>query len=163
MWIADLDDIIGKRKGIKMINILIKPYTNEEYAKFANEANSENKRIELNGEKAYALSKWEILGSEGIIDISKTPEYIEEEAQKEAERVARLKMTKLDFFKYVVAPTGTTYAQLIEAVGSNDLLKATWDLCNHVYRGDEVLNDYVTELLKVSPEQLNEVFKEYGD
>lgn len=96
-------------------------------------------------------------------EFADTAEYIEAQAQKEAERIARLKMTKLDFFKYVVAPTGTSYAQLFEAVGSNDLLKATWDLCNHVYRGDEVLNAYVTELLKVSSEQLDEVFKEYGD
>lgn len=96
-------------------------------------------------------------------EFADTAEYIEAQASKEAERVGRLKMTKLDFFKYVVAPTGTSYAQLLEAVGSNDLLKATWDLCNHVYRGDEVMNTYATDLLGVSAEQLDEIFKERGE
>ena len=80
----------------------------------------------------------------------------------EAERIAMLHMTKLDFFNYVCKPYGITYAQLEEVIAGNDDLKAAWNLCNHVYRGNEQLNSYILTVIPVlTTEKLNEIFEEH--
>ena len=88
-----------------------------------------------------------------------------EEAQRQAEleRIGRLKMTKYDFFKYVLQPNGITYAQLEQALATNAEAKTAWDLCNHVFRGDETLNAYIkTVIPTITDEALTEIFKQYG-
>lgn len=86
----------------------------------------------------------------------------QEQKLKEAERIAMLHMTKLDFFNYVCKPYGITYAQLEEVIAGNDDLKANWNLCNHVYRGNEQLNNYILTVIPVlTTEKLNEIFEEH--
>ena len=89
-----------------------------------------------------------------------------EEAQKQAEleRIGKLKMTKYDFYKYIVKPYGLTYAQLEQMVSVNDEVKAAWDLCNHVFRGDTTLNAYIkTVIPTITDEALTEIFIEKGE
>ena len=89
-----------------------------------------------------------------------------EEAQRQAEleRIGKLKMTKYDFYKYVLQPNGITYAQLEQALANNIEAKVAWNLCNHVFRGDETLNGYIkTVIPTITDEILTEIFIEKGE
>lgn len=87
----------------------------------------------------------------------------QEEIEKEQLRIAKLHMTKLDFFKYVLKPNGITYTMLQELLHTDENLNATWQLCNHVYRGDETLNSFIfAKLPTLMPEQLTAIFEQYG-
>lgn len=86
----------------------------------------------------------------------------QEQEIKEAKRIAMLHMTKQDFFNYVCKPYGVTYSQLEGIVATNDDLRAAWNLCNHVYRGNEQLNNYIlTVIPALTVEKLNEIFEEH--
>jgi len=58
-----------------MNNILKKPYTNEQYAQFAGNANQNGQRIETDNTAAYALFDNEAVKNGEIVDISDTDEY----------------------------------------------------------------------------------------
>ena len=86
-----------------------------------------------------------------------------EAAAKEQQRIAQLHMTKLDFFKNVLQPNGITYAALEQVIATNEILKATWNLCNHVYRGDEVLNEFIFEQIpSLTPKELTRIFERFA-
>lgn len=86
-----------------------------------------------------------------------------EEEVKELTRIAMLHMTKYDFFTYVCKPYGISYTQLEQVVNANDDLKAAWNLCNHVYRGNKDLNDYIlTVIPSLTKEKLTEIFEEHN-
>lgn len=80
-------------------------------------------------------------------------------------RVAKLNMTKLDFYKYVVKPNGIDYEQLKEIIQSDSDMQAEWDLCERVYRGNGFLQEKNIKkfLPNVTEEVLDEVFKKYGE
>ena len=89
-----------------------------------------------------------------------------EEAQRQAEleRIGKLKMTKYDFYKYVLQPNGITYAQLEDILSYSTEAKVAWDLCNHVFRGDTTLNAYIkTVIPTITDEVLTEIFIEKGE
>lgn len=87
-----------------------------------------------------------------------------EKAKKEAERIAKLHMTKYDFFTYICKPYGITYDALMAVVESNDDIKAAWNLCNHVYRGNADLNAYILKVIPtLTEEKLNEIFEEHNE
>ena len=87
-------------------------------------------------------------------------EYIKKKEQAEKERIAKLSMTKLDFYKHVLSPNGIDYNKLQEILHTSEEMNACWQLCERVYRGDEVLCKAVEKYL---PEvNLDELFKEYG-
>lgn len=94
----------------------------------------------------------------------KCPKKTEEQKElEEKERVAKLSMTKYDFFKYVCSPYGVTYAKLNELVNFNDEVAAAWNLCSRVYRGDETLCKYIKNFIPViTDSKLDEIFKTYG-
>lgn len=88
----------------------------------------------------------------------------EEKAAQEAERIAKLHMTKYDFFTYVCKPYGITYETLMSVINSNDDLKAAWELCNHIYRGNADLNAYILQVIPtLTEEKLNEIFEEHSE
>ena len=101
---------------------------------------------------------------DGSVVLKDKAEIEAQEAKiKEAKRIAMLHMTKQDFFNYVCKPYGITYTQLEEVVASNDDLRAAWELCNHVYRGNEQLNNYIlTVLPMLTAEKLTEIFEEHS-
>ena len=79
-------------------------------------------------------------------------------------KVLKYRMTKLDFFKYALYPYGITYSQLEEELNKDDMLKATWNLCNHVYRGDATLNQFIYDKVpNITEETLNTLFLTYGE
>ena len=100
---------------------------------------------------------------DGSVVLKDKAELEAEEARiKEAKRIAMLHMTKQDFFNYVCKPHGVTYSQLEAIVAGNDDLRAAWNLCNHVYRGNEQLNNYIlTVLPALTAEKLTEIFEEH--
>ena len=84
-----------------------------------------------------------------IIELGEIPDdwelitVAEAEILEEKIKIAGLSMTKLDFYKYVLLPGGVDYDNLLAVLASNMALKATWDLCSRVYRGDSFLNQYI--------------------
>ena len=101
---------------------------------------------------------------DGSVVLKDKAEIEAQEAKiKEAKRIAMLHMPKQDFFNYVCKPYGITYAKLGEVIASNDDLRAAWELCNHVYRGNEQLNNYIlTVLPMLTAEKLTEIFEEHS-
>lgn len=96
-------------------------------------------------------------------ELIKNPNYDEIKRQQEAERVARLSITKYDFYKAICQPNGLGYQQVMALVNSNDEIAAAWNFCERVYRGDELLNTYIKQYLPdVTDEQLDEIFKTLG-
>ena len=78
-----------------------------------------------------------------------TEEQAKEEHEKEErERKSKLKMTKRDFFLYVLQPYGVTYQALNQILNSNDTLSACFNLCNHVYRYDTLLIGNIKPMLE---------------
>lgn len=88
------------------------------------------------------------------------------EAQKEREekeRIARLNMTKQDFFNYVLKPNEFTYDKLMAIVNSSEDYKVAWNLCERVYRGDENLVGALTRYLPhLTEKDLDNLFEQYG-
>jgi hypothetical protein len=95
----------------------------------------------------------------------KCPMKTEEQKEiEEKERIAKLSMTKYDFFKYVCSPYGITYAELSKFVASSDEVAAAWNLCARVYRGDETLCKSIKKVIPVMTDnKLDEIFKTYGE
>lgn len=92
------------------------------------------------------------------------PNYEKEEAEKENHRIAMLNMTKYDFFKYVCQPYNITYVQLMQFVNSSDDIAAAWNLCERVYRGDELLATAVKQVIPtMTDEELTRIFEEVNN
>ena len=91
------------------------------------------------------------------------PDYDEIKERERREYLSRLAMTKLDFFKYVCKPNNITYAMLMEMVQSNEDILSAWELCGHVFRGDEILCTYITQFLPaMTSDVLDAIFEQYG-
>ncbi len=86
------------------------------------------------------------------------PDYEAEQAQKEAERVARLSCTKRDF-ALMLQELGVDYfTQLKPLIESNPQAQLEWELCERLYRFNPML-DLMAGQLGVTPEQLDGLFK----
>lgn len=93
----------------------------------------------------------------------KNPDYDKQKEEQRKEEIARLAMTKYDFFKFVCQPNEITYSQLCQLIQSNEEVAAAWDLCGHVFRGDNVLCKYIKEFLpSMTDEVLDEIFEQHG-
>ena len=96
-------------------------------------------------------------------ELIKNPNYEEQKAEQERERIGKLAITKYDFFKYICQPNNISYTQLMQIVNSNDDIAAAWNLCERVYRGDQLLNQYIVKFLPdITTQQLDEIFERYG-
>lgn len=115
---------------------------------------------EENGEKIYVTYTQKEI--EGYWEQKEEAE--EAQRQAELERIGKLKMTKYDFYKYVLQPNRITYTQLEQALATNTEAKTAWNLCNHVFRGDTTLNTYIkTVIPTITDEILTEIFIEKGE
>lgn len=88
-----------------------------------------------------------------------------EQAEEKAKRneINSLYMTKLDFYKFVLQPGGLDYATLTAELEKNMELKAVWDLCKNIFRGDDFLNQYIKNYIPdITDEALDAVFIEHG-
>lgn len=139
---------------------LVKPYSETQKIEFIVEHNhKKGLRIEETENCIFALEDNEIMNNgEPVVDEA----YEEKQNQIEANRVKLLSMTKLDFFKYVLAPAGIEYSDLQSVLDENPNMKVAWELCSRVYRGDENLAAWA-ESAGVSASVLDEKFKIYGE
>lgn len=97
-------------------------------------------------------------------ELIKNPDYEKEEEEKEKQRIAMLNMTKYDFFKLVCKPYGITYAQLLQFVNANEDISAAWNLCERVYRGDELLLPAIKQVIPtMTDELLTQIFEEVNN
>lgn len=85
------------------------------------------------------------------------PNYEEEQAQKERERVAMLHMTPLDFLKAVIK-LGISYDTIKQLMEANPEVEMEMRYCQNVYRGHPMINQFATQF-GVSQEQLDYIFK----
>lgn len=96
-------------------------------------------------------------------ELIENPNYEEDKEKARKERIAKLGMTKYDFFKYVCQPYGIDYPTLISAVNSNYDMAAAWNLCGHVFRGDAILTDNITKYIPTMTEEaLDDIYEEHG-
>lgn len=75
--------------------ILNKPYTNEQYANLATQANQNGQRLEQDEIAVYAIYPYEIVQDGKIINISDTEEYIAKQKQIEKEKITKETLCKI--------------------------------------------------------------------
>lgn len=94
---------------------LEKPYTDKQYADFVVEHNHNNGRMIEEVESAvFALEANEMMGEDGEPVIN--PNYAEEEAQKERERISMLTLTAADVERAIYKSKGMDFDDVIAAV-----------------------------------------------
>jgi hypothetical protein len=141
---------------------LIKPYTAKQYADFIVLHNHQNgRKIEesVNGE-LFALEPYEKLVDGEVID--NTQEYEQEQARKEAERIAMLNLTAADVERAIYKAKGLDFNDVISLLEKQ---KATIDIkalqielkANNFYRGNPYI-DAVGTILGFTKEQLDKFF-----
>lgn len=87
-------------------------------------------------------------------------EYVTPEVavQKEKERIAMLRMTPRDFLLACTQKLGIEWAKLKELMDTNTQVAIELQFCNHVYRGNPLL-DQLAGQFGVTSEQLDNLFK----
>ena len=138
-----------------MENILKKPYTNKEYAEFAAIATANNQRIEIGVSAAFALYPWEILEGELIVDISDTPEFIEQQKQAEFERIQHLTLTQRQLRLYLLEHWGLTDADIRKYLDDAGIIE--WEYASVFVRGNPLFNQ-VAILIGKTPKDVDIMF-----
>ena len=89
-------------------------------------------------------------------------EYVTPEVaiEKEKERVAMLKMTPRDFL-LAITNMGVEWTAIKTLMDSNPQVAIELQFCNHVYRGNPLL-DQLCGQFNITSEQLDELFKAKG-
>lgn len=109
----------------------------------------------------YNLDKVEYTEDEYVLDgeqyFLKDEAWEEKQAQKEAERIGNLTLTKR-VFALALQGLGITYTQLKELIATNEQAQLEWDLCVELERKNPLL-DIMALQLGVTPEQLNYIFQ----
>ena len=99
-------------------------------------------------------------------DIPEGWELITNEQAEEFEKRKKLNslsMTKLDFYKFALQPNGVSYETLLSILNENIEMKAVWDLCSRVFRGDNTLCENITNLVPgLTDDILDNIFEEHG-
>lgn len=147
---------------------LEKPYTDKQRADFIVEYNhNQGLTIQETETAIHALQPWELLQGDEVID--NTEEYQKEQAQKEAERIAMLNLTRGDVFRGILLAKGVTkeqISQMIEAMPTStqeetvkkELAKIDFEDALNFYRGNSLI-DTIGFALGITKEQLDEFFE----
>lgn len=145
---------------------LLKPYTQNQRTNFIIKYNrNQGLRTEETEKALYALEAWELLEGDEVID--NTEAYEQEQAQKEAERIARLFLTGADVERGIYQAKGMDFDDILEFVKANppaglDVKALKIELkANNFYRGNPYV-DAIGSLLGFTKEQLD-LFFEDGD
>lgn len=95
-----------------------------------------------------------------IIDFefADTPEWEEEQAQKEAERISHLKCTKRVFVLMLEQMGLDYFEQILPLIKANRQAELEWELCVELERANPLL-DLMGAQLGVSPTQIDNLFK----
>lgn len=134
---------------------LEKPYTEEQYADFVVEHNHNNgRKIEETITALFALERNEIMkDGEPIIN----PNYKDEIAKIEQERIKSLKMTKR-VFALALQELGISYTKLKELIATNENAQLEWDLCIELDRSNPLL-DTMAAQMNITSDQLDYIFR----
>ena len=147
---------------------LTKPYTNKQRADFVVKYNHNNgKKITETQNALYALEDNEYLDESGNVQIN--PDYEEQKAQEEAQRVALLNLTGADVERAIYKAKGMDFDDIIAFLEAQPLAQdgtAPVDIkalkielkANNFYRGNPYI-DTVGTLLGFTKEQLDEFFE----
>ena len=92
--------------------------------------------------------------SEAVVE---NPNYAEEQAQKEKERIAKLTCTKR-VFALMLQELGISYTMLKELIATNEQAQLEWDLCVELERKNPLL-DVMAAQLGITAEQLDGLFR----
>lgn len=88
----------------------------------------------------------------------KNPDYNEQKAEREAERVSHLKCTKR-VFVLMLEQLGLDYFEQIEPlINANRQAKLEWELCVELERSNPLLN-VIGAQLGITPQQIDDLFK----
>ena len=142
---------------------LQKPLTDGQRADFIVEYNHRlGLKIEDTEKYLFALESNEIMGEKEIdgelIPYPViNPNYEQEQARKERERVNNLKCTKR-VFALILQELGITYSQLKSLISTNEQAQLEWDLCVELERSNPLL-DIMAEQLNISSDTLDTIFK----
>lgn len=128
----------------------------------------QNDLIVLTGESREALEKATLLMPNITIEetdikyVNVGGEYVTPEVaiEKEKERVAMLKMTPRDFL-LAITNMGVEWTAIKALMDSNPQVAIELQFCNHVYRGNPLL-DQLCGQFNITSEQLDELFKAKG-
>lgn len=107
--------------------------------------------------------------SEGIVDLRQSEKYLEKQAQKEQERIAKLSLTRGDVFRGLLQAKQVTRAQIRAMIENNETLTMLekemalidFDEALNFYRGNSLI-DTLGATLGITSEQLDKFF-ETGD
>lgn len=132
------------------------PYTEEERANFIVEYNhNRGLLIEESEGITYALEHWEKLVDGEVID--NTEEYEAEKARQEAERIAKLSLTKREVFLAIYQDKGITPEQIRAQITDQGAL-IEFDYAEKYYRGNPLI-DLLGASLGYTKEQLDYLFE----
>ena len=141
---------------------LNKPYTSIQKADFIVLHNHQNGRTIKETETGlYALEPYEKLVGDEVID--NTAEYEQEQAEKEAERIAMLNLTAADVERAIYKAKGIDFEDIITTLESTqpaglDIKALKIELkANNFYRGNPYI-DAVGTILGLTSKQLNRFF-----
>ena len=140
---------------------LEKPFTDKQRANFIVEYNhNQGLNIQETETALYALEAWEILESDEVIDNSE--EYRQEQAKKEAERIAMLNMTGADVERAIYKVKGIDFDDILAMVKTNPAidekaLKIEFK-ANNFFRGNPYI-EQVGALLGFTSRQLDKFFE----
>ena len=85
------------------------------------------------------------------------PNYEQEQAQKEAERIGKLTVTKR-VFALALQQLGVTYSQLKELIATSEQAQLEWDLCVELVRNNPML-DLLCPQMGITSSQLDCIFR----
>jgi hypothetical protein len=109
----------------------------------------------------YNLDKVEQTELEYVLNgeeyVLKDEAWEAEQAQKEAERIAKLTCTKR-VFALMLQELGITYTMLKELIATNEQAQLEWDLCVELERQNPLL-DVMAMQLGITSEQLDGLFR----
>ena len=104
---------------------------------------------------AYAKNpEMYIWDGEAVVE---NPNYAEEQAQKERERITNLTCTKR-VFALMLQELGISYTMLKELIATNEQAQLEWDLCVELERKNPLL-DVMALQLGITSEQLDGLFR----
>lgn len=115
--------------------------------------NAECVNIEVTQDVYDNAERYIYLDGEIVLD----PDYEAKQAQKEAERIAKLTCTKR-VFALMLQEMGISYTTLKQLIATNEQAQLEWDLCVELERGNPLL-DIMALQLGVTSERLDALFK----
>lgn len=114
-------------------------------------------RHDLNGLEVLETNENETIVDGELLTLEEAEEI---NKQKEAERIAMLKMTPRDFL-LAITSMGVDWADIKTLMAQNPQVEIELNYCQFVYRGNPLL-DELCENFGVTSEQLDELFKVKG-